>query len=167
MGIELLLSHVFSDMLLDVILSTRMAVDGVVSSSVFWWIWCCVGGGMEMDALWINTATARWCQKWAAPCEGGGLWFLLCESEIQNKEIGAILWAQGFIEEHSCGCGGSRSEIGGTLIEMGEVYSLIWGVFYQLLAYVTPPQGRGLWTRKEMEFSKQNTSPAWEKRDLT
>lgn len=84
---------------------------------------------------------------------------MLCESEIQKKEIGAILWAQGFIEEHSCGFRGSRSEIGGTLIEMGEVYSLIWGVFYQLLAYVTQPQGRGLWTRKEVEFSKQNTSP--------
>lgn len=82
---------------------------------------------------------------------------MLCESEIQNKEIGAILWAQGFIEEHSCGFRGSRSEIGGTLIEMGEVYSLIWGVFYQHLAYVTLPQGRGLWTRKEVEFSKQKS----------
>lgn len=125
MGMALLLSHVSSDMLLDVILSTRMAVDGVVSSSVFWWIWYCVGGGMEKDALWSNTATAR-CQN-GLHREGVGLWFLLCESEIQNKEIGAILWAQGFIEEHSCGFRGSRSEIGGTLIEMGEVYSLIWG----------------------------------------
>lgn len=27
------------------------------------------GGGMEKDALWSNTATARQCQKWAATCE--------------------------------------------------------------------------------------------------
>lgn len=66
-----------------------------------------------------------------------GSWFLLCKSEIQNKEIGAILWAQGFIED-------STPQRGwGTLIEMGEVYGLIWGVFNKLFVYVTE-EGKGV-----------------------